>query len=130
MSDTPTFDPLRRRDITRMTSIESYIDAVIRMIERDLPADPRLTDAQELLEQAQAKVADYVDGIEASTGKDDLDELLEATSEGEAWVRTKAVRFVHRMLEGRDFPQRILQQQWVNRDTGERDWRDVPLEEE
>jgi hypothetical protein len=47
-----------------MRSAELAIrDAMIEV--EKLPADTRLTDAVVLLEKAQSKVADYIDGVEA-----------------------------------------------------------------
>ncbi len=56
-----TTDPLRRRDVLRMTPIEKMISDTVRAIETTMKADPRLTRAQMLLVEAASEVGDYVD---------------------------------------------------------------------
>jgi hypothetical protein len=63
-------DPLRRCRIESMTPAETAISAAIQAVE-SLPADTRLTDAVVLLMDAQRKVADWVDGIGATSPKED-----------------------------------------------------------
>jgi hypothetical protein len=60
MKESDMSDPLRRRDIQRMTPAEIMINEAILSVE-EVGAHTLLTDAVALLVQAQEKVADYVD---------------------------------------------------------------------
>lgn len=55
----------RRNRMDQWTPAERAIYDAVQAVE-DMPADVRLTDAVRLLDDAQNKVADYVDGVEAA----------------------------------------------------------------
>jgi hypothetical protein len=59
----PAFDPLRRCDELRQTTVEHAILEAMRLVE-SLGADPRLTDAVVLLGRARDAIADFVDKVE------------------------------------------------------------------
>lgn len=58
----------RRIQWEKLTPAERSICAAMEVVE-EVGADPRLTDAVVLLQQARDKVADYVDGIESQGHK-------------------------------------------------------------
>lgn len=63
--DDPEFDVPRRADRYRMTRAELKILSAVQEVEL-VGADPLLTDAVVLLQQARDKVADYVDAKRGS----------------------------------------------------------------
>lgn len=60
------YDPTRRIDSQRMQNIEKMISDCISLIERCMPADPRLSDAQMMLSYAKDRVGDHIDNVRAS----------------------------------------------------------------
>jgi hypothetical protein len=63
LSMVDSWKPSRRSDVRQMTPAELFIRAAVAEVEA-VGADPRLTDAVELLQAAKDAVADYVDGVE------------------------------------------------------------------
>lgn len=59
----------RRINVSRWTPAEHAISAAMRAVE-EMGADPALTDAVVLLEQAKSRVADYVDACIAEEASD------------------------------------------------------------
>jgi len=53
---------MRRNDLMEMTAAELQIREATMLVEQ-MGADSRLTDAVVLLERAQSKVADFIDGV-------------------------------------------------------------------
>lgn len=58
-------DPLRRRDILRMTPAEIAIRNAVIEVEK-VGADPALTDAVSALTEAASALGDYIDGVDRS----------------------------------------------------------------
>lgn len=63
----------------------------------------------------------------------EMSDTITLSESGDIFERTNSLRFIVRTVYpggdmGHPERQRILQQAWQNRQTGEIDWRDVPTE--